>query len=248
MNNKKMFLILGASSDVGCELINQLNQDYNNALVIAHYKSSDINIKKIVAVNGNKVEAIKADLSDSSDVNLLIKYVADKYGAPTHIIHLPASKFEYAKIKDMDWDKFCIDLKVQVYSLIEILKAFLPIMAKRKAYNKIVIMLSSYTLSVPPKFTMSYTVVKYTLLGLMKSLASDYNGKKININGISPSMIETKFLDNIDSRIIEMNADNSVGKMNANVCDIVPSIKFLLSEDSNYINGINMNVSNGNVM
>ncbi len=248
MDNNKIYLILGASSDIGCELIHQLNQDCSDAVFLAHYRTCDSNIKKNTPINGNKIVSIKADLSIGSDIISLIKDVDREYGAPTHIVHLPASEFEYTRVKDMDWDKFCIDLYIQVFSLIEILKAFIPIMVKRKSYNKIVMMLSSYTISSPPKFTMSYTMVKHTLLGLMKSLASDYNGKKININAISPSMIETKFLDNVDSRIIEMNAKNSVGNTNARVSDVVPAVKFLLSEDSNYINGINLNISNGNVI
>jgi len=109
-------------------------------------------------------------------------------------------------------------------------------------------MLSSVTISTPPKYLMSYNMIKFTLLGLMKSLVSDYSGKRININAVSPSMINTKFLSNIDSRIIELNATNSNENKNADICDIVPTIKFLLSKDSNYINGINLNVSNGNVI
>jgi 3-oxoacyl-[acyl-carrier protein] reductase len=248
MNYDKIFLILGASSDIGCELINQLNQDCRNTLFLAHYNSSDMNINKIQVFEGNEIVIIKANLANDSDVNMLIKKVEEEYGVPSHIVHLPAVKFEYSRLKEMEWNKFCTDLKVQVYSLVQILQAFMPVMAKRNAYNKVVVMLSSYTLSAPPKFTMSYTMIKYTLLGFIKSAASDYSDKKININGISPSMIETKFLDNVDSRIVEMNAQKSAGKVNAVVQDIVPAITFLLSDKSNFINGINLNVTNGNVL
>lgn len=248
MSYDKVFLILGASSDIGCELISQLNQDCKNTLFLAHYRSSDMNINKIQVLNGNEIVSIKADLADDADVNMLIKKVGEEYGIPSHIVHLPAVKFEYTRLKEMEWDKFCADLRVQVYSLVQILQAFLPTMAKRNAHNKVVAMLSSYTLSAPPKFTMSYTMIKYTLLGFLKSAASDYSDKKININGISPSLIETKFLDNLDSRIIEMNAQKSIGRTNAVVQDIVPAIMFLLSDNSNYINGINLNVTGGNVL
>jgi len=38
----------------------------------------------------------------------------------------------------------------------------------------------------------------------MKSLAVEYEGKSIDINALSPSMIDTKFLSNIDRRMLEM--------------------------------------------
>ncbi|MEY8283645.1 SDR family oxidoreductase [Lachnospiraceae bacterium 50-23] len=121
-------------------------------------------------------------------------------------------------------------------------------MTKAEVVGKVVIMLSSYTISNPPKFMMNYIMVKYALMGLMKALAVDYAGKRICINGISPSMIETKFLNNINDRIVELNAQNSIAGRNAGVSDIVPGIRFLLSEYSDYVHGINLNISNGNVI
>lgn len=248
MNYESIYLILGGSSEVGCELLKQLNNEKSNCLFWIHFYSNDKEIKQIELKNHNIIKCIKADLSNSDEVENLIQTIQSENCCPTHIVHLPATKFEYAKLKQFNWDKFCYDMEIQVHSLIQVLNSFLPEMINRKDYNKVVIMLSSVTISSPPKHLMCYNMIKYTLLGLVKSLASDYSGKKVNINAISPSMMETKFLSNIDSRIIEMNAANSNESKNAIVCDIVPAIRFLLSKDSNYINGINLNVSNGNVM
>ena len=248
MNYENIYLILGGSSDIGCELLNQLNHDKNNSLFLIHYFSSETKIKEIKPSNHNYIKCIQADLSKIDEVKKLTEIIKSEYICPTHIVHLPANKFDYTKLKEFDWNAFCYDMEIQVHSLIQILNSFLPEMIKRKDYNKVVIMLSSVTISTPPKYLMSYNMIKFTLLGLMKSLVSDYSGKRININAVSPSMINTKFLSNIDSRIIELNATNSNENKNADICDIVPTIKFLLSNDSNYINGINLNVSNGNVI
>lgn len=243
-----VYLVLGGSSDVGCELLKRMNNEKNDSVFIMHYRTSKNTLEQIIPNNNNLIEYIQADLSDDSDVSKVITWVKEKYEAPTHIVHLPACKFSYGKLKDFSEEDYCKDMQIQVFSLVKILQAFLPKMAARKAYNKVVVMLSSNTIGVPPKYTMSYNMLKYSLLGLVKSLASDYSGKKICINGVSPSMINTKFLNQIDSRLIEMTMSGSVGGMNASTNDIIPAIQFLLSEDSDYINGINLNVSNGNVM
>ena len=86
------------------------------------------------------------------------------------------------------------------------------------------------------------------LLGVVRQLAADNAGKKININAISPSMIETKLLSEIDPKIVALAAEGSNEKRNATVDDIVPGICFLLSDDSNYLSGVNLNLSNGNVI
>ena len=108
-------------------------------------------------------------------------------------------------------------------------------------------MLSSYVLGVPPKALTHYTTIKYALLGLVKSLASEYSDKNIQINAVSPSMIDTKFLDNINEKFVELNAYNHPLKRNATVDDIAPIIKMLISKESDYINGINIPVTGGSI-
>ena len=247
MINKKIFLVIGASSDVGVELIRQLNEDECNSIFLAHYNSSLNDLDKISMKNDNKIEFLQANLLDNLQVEKLIADIAENYEAPTHIVQLAAMKFQHCKLSKLEIERLQNNLQVQVFSIANILKKFLPIMAKRKIYNKVVFMLSSFVIGKPAKFCLDYNVTKFALLGLMKSVAADYEGKLININAISPSMIETKFLSEIDERIVEMNAVNSSEKRNAKVEDIVPVIKFLLSSESDYIHGVNFNVSNGNV-
>ena len=93
-----------------------------------------------------------------------------------------------------------------------------------------------------------YLIAKYALLGLLKGVASEYAGSGVTINGLSPNMIETKFLSNIDYRLVEMNASSSVMKRNVNLSEVVAGLRFLLSDETCYINGINLNMSGGDRM
>ena len=120
-------------------------------------------------------------------------------------------------------------------------------MAKNK-FGKIVVMLTSYTTNIPPKYLASYVTSKYALLGLVKALANEYSDKGIKINGISPSMIETKFLQSIPELIVKQNAMNSPTGSNLSVDDVIPMFKFLLSDESNSITGQNIAITNGNIM
>ena len=85
------------------------------------------------------------------------------------------------------------------------------------------------------------------MLGLVKSLASEYADKNIQINALSPSMIETKFLDNINEKLVELSAYNHPLKRNAKIDEITPIIKVLISKESNYINGVNIPITGGSV-
>lgn len=245
-----VYLILGASSDLGVELINSLEaqKDDEKKIYLAHYNTSKEKLEKIQLHNGNQLVCIQADLSSYESVENLINTIKKYTDAPTHIVHLAAPSFKYMRLKDFNHTSLIKSINIQVVSIARILQEFLPIMAKRKAHNKIVIMLTSYLLHTPPKYVMEYAIAKSALLGLMRALAADYLGKGVNINALSPSMIETKFLSNLDERIVQNVAENSPEQRNAVPKDIVPVIKFLLSDASNYLHGANLNVTNGGVI
>lgn len=244
----EVILIMGASSDIACQYISMLEEKSENTRVIAQYNSSD---EKLNGIKKNashiKLEIEQCNLSNIDDTLRFISEVKNKYGVPSKILFMAANKLQYKKLKDIEWDDILSDLEIQLHSSLEILKSFLPVMAKSK-YGKILFMISSCTCNVPPKYMMHYSIVKHALLGMMKSLAAEYGDKNININGLSPNMVETKFLDNIDSRIVEMTALNTVRKRNISIAGVVDAIDFLLSDKSDYINGVNLNLTDGNIM
>lgn len=245
----KVYLITGASSEVGVAFIKSLNEKLEEkretATVIAHYASHAEQLEA-VKEESKALEMIllQADLSQPQGVAGLISNVAKHCDCPDYVLHLPASKLVYNRIKQLDWEFILREMEIQVHSLGEIGKRFLPGMGKR-GKGKMVVMLTSCTMGMPPKFMSQYVITKYALLGLMKSMAIEFAEKGININGISPNMMETKFLDAIDDKIIEINREASTLKRNVKVEEVIPAIHFLLSEGSDYMNGVNLNLTGG---
>jgi len=240
---RDIVFIVGASSDIGLNFIRNINED---CLIIAHYHSSDNDLRSLSADIKNKMITIKANLENEDQINSMLDDIESNYGTPNKIIHLAASKVENIRFKDLKWIDFEKDINVSLKSAFIILHRFLPKLAKEKN-GKVVIMLTSYVLGIPPKALSHYTSIKYAMLGLMKSLVSEYADKNIQINAISPSMVETKFLKNINEKLIELNAYNHPLNRNALVDDISPIIKMLISKESDYINGINIPVTGGSV-
>lgn len=239
--SKNIILIIGASSDIGLNLIKNISED---AFIIAHYNSSDEKLLGLSKKITNELVTLKADLSKEHEIHGFIETVELNYGVPTKIIHLAAPKFENIRFKDIVWDGFQNDMNISLKSIVLILNRFLPKMAKLKQ-GKVVIMLSSVVINVPPKALTQYTTIKYAMLGLVKSLASEYAEKNIQINSVSPSMVETKFLDNINEKLVELTAYAHPLKRNAKIEEITPIIKMLISKESDYMNGINIPITGG---
>ena len=237
-------MILGASSDVGLALIKSFYEDYDQ--IVAHYNSNARRLNSLKDATGEKMHIVQADFASEQDTERLIEFIEKEIGNPTHIIHLPAAKPRYTNFHKSDWEYVKSDIDISLRSVYKITQHFIKPMSKAK-YGKIIFMLTSNTIETP-KFMVDYTTVKYALLGFMKSLATEYADKSININAVSPSMIETKFLSDVPHLIVEQSADSNPMKRNAVVDDIVPLIKFLLSDEANYITGQNMVVSGGSVI
>ena len=242
MSNK--YLILGATSDLGRDLINKIIEKENsgNATIIAHYNSSSGNLDHVVENRKVSVVKYKADMSNLKEVRKMIEWIKNENLIPNHIVSFCAMPFCYKRMSE--WDSDCVnkDMTIQVYSFAEILSAFLPEMAKNR-YGKIVTLLTACTIGIPPKNMSGYVTVKYALLALVKSVANDYGDQGININGISPGMIETKFLKNIGRKVKEISAESNPRHRNLIVTDVTPTIMMLLSNDADFINGANINLS-----
>lgn len=216
--------------------------DDKDLTIYAHFNKSNGKIEALQKKLKSTIVPLQADLSNPEKVQKLIKEI-EAYDIE-NVVHIASSKVENIRFRKINWDDFDKQIQVGLRSITEILIPMLPEMAKRKK-GKIVFLLTSYTINVPPMALAHYVTMKYGLLGLMKCLASEYNSFGININALSPSMIETEFLQPLPEKLIELTVDKHPLKRLARTSDIIPMIEFLLSEKSDYINGTNLPITGG---
>ena len=240
-----VYLITGATSDIGIELIKTVAKDGDKFLLQGF--RDDTTIKSLC--NEKNIEYIyyEADLSNSESTDDFIKKLNESGLTPTHFVHLPALRVINTKFKNFDEERFLADINVQVMSAVKICKSILPKMAKAK-FGRVLFMATSYVLANPPKNTAAYIMAKNSIVGLMKSLATDYAPNGITVNSISPSMIETKFLADTSHLIVEAAANEHPMKRNAKVDDVVPAMAFLLSEEARFITGVNLPITGGSII
>jgi 3-oxoacyl-[acyl-carrier protein] reductase len=242
-NDSESVLLVGGSSDIGLELIRQFA--HTNTVFLAHYHRSARKLEDVaLSVPGVRIVPLQADLSQPDGVEGLIAVIRERRLVPTRIVHLAAPKLEYVRFKDVRWAEYEHQIQVQLRSLVSVLQAFLPAMAERKC-GKVVVVLSSVTVGVPPGALSPYVTAKFALLGLLRSLAAEYSSKQVNINAVSPSMVETAFLEKLPARMVEIAAAQSPWQRNATAIDVAAAIRFLLSAESNYVTGANLPISGG---
>ena len=228
MKNEKVLLLTGASSEVGCGLLEAVIQDYQ--YVWSHFNRSGEIIEGLRKRLGEKIIPIQADFSEEDSVRKMIAEIMDSGIYPDHVVHLASQKPFNLQFHKCSWKDYEAGINTSLRSIILILQNFIPKMQKKR-YGKIVLMLTSYLSgNIPPRFQSPYLAVKYALYGLMRSLAAEYADKGITVNGVSPDMMETKFLSEIQEIIIKKNAEQNPLGRNIMVDDVIPLFEYLLSD------------------
>lgn len=233
-NFGKSYLIVGASSDVAVAYIRSIAKQArknakNPVLICAHYYKNKDRLEEIAKeYPGIVLKPLQADLTDENQALKLVNQVMKYVRYPNYILHFPAVTFDYMRYRELDTDFLRQELNVQLYSFLIVTREFLPLMHKEYG-NRVLVMLSDYVANdLPPKFMPDYIIAKYALLGAMKAAAAEYGGKNLKVNGISPIMMDTKFLSQMDPRIKEMTAmKSSIGRV-PKPEELIPFINELL--------------------
>ncbi|MEA4911733.1 MAG: SDR family oxidoreductase [Oscillospiraceae bacterium] len=241
MDEKKTAtLVVGADSDIGAAVVRGLQ-----GTVLAHYCLFEDKLADLAA-DDRAVLPVYGDLSNEAGIGAFIEAVEATGCVIARIVHLPSAPAKAAHFKSFDAARFQRDLNISVLSAALVCRAFVPAMAKRR-FGRVVFMLTSYNLGVPPKFLTSYVTCKYALEGLMKSLAAEYADKNVTFNGVAPSMVETKFLSTLPDFAVEQSAKENPTGRNATPADVAPAVLYLLREDNEFTTGAVLPVTGGSI-
>lgn len=239
------YLITGASSDVGILLLQRLLKTAgDDDRFIAQGYGDLAGVAPLLMRHKGRIQTYDVNLADADACALFLDNVEKQYGAPTHFVHLPALRVVNTKFKNFDEARFALDMQVQAGSAAAICKRFVPKMAKAK-FGRVLFMLTSYVIGVPPKNTAAYVMAKEALHGLAKSLAADYAASGVTVNCVAPSMMETKFLADTPNLIVQAAAEANPMGRNATPEDVVPAMAFLLGEEARFITGVVLPITGG---
>lgn len=221
-----ILLITGASSEIGTCILEKFSDHYNT--VWAHYRTENDSFNKTCDERKN-IRKIQADFQSEESINHMLNEIEQTGIIPDTIVHLPAPKYSLNNFNKESRNYFEMSYEISVLSIVSILQRLIPYMTEKEE-GRIIFMLSSCTVDMPPSYTSAYTAVKYALLGLLKELSVEYKKNKILINGISPDMVETKFLSDISRFIVQKNAKDMPSGRNLNVEDLMPVFGYLMFE------------------
>jgi 3-oxoacyl-[acyl-carrier protein] reductase len=238
-NHNKTALVIGGKGDIGQAVVRRLSNDGFN--VYATYYNKPLK-QKIENIN-----YIKCDVTIDQNIKNMIDTVIKKNNSIDAIVFTITPPIENVGVLDIKINDIEQHFQIQVMSVIKVI-SLLKEQFQKKYKTKIIVILTEYCIGKPPKGLTPYIIGKYALLGLSKVLAIELAEYNSTVNMLSPGMVDTKLIENLPSKLIEMTAYKNPLKRIASTNDIANVISFLASEESDYINGVNIPVNGGNII
>ena len=190
-------LVTGANSGIGEAVAIALGQDGANVIVnyVTHPEAAD-NVVNEIKKNGSDAIAIKADVSNESEVQSMFQQAIDHFGTIDILINNAGLQRD-ASFVDMslaDWQMVInVNLTGQFLCAREAVKEFLKrgIVKDRSVAAGKIICMSSVHQVIPWAGHVNYAASKGGIEMMMKSMAQELAPRKIRVNSIGPGAIQT---------------------------------------------------------
>lgn len=234
MLNDKVLFITGSSRGIGAATA-RLAHAYG-ATVILHGKTESVELLALAAEM--KCQYAAFDVTDEGAARQSIKNVGNIDILINNAGINPSKTFD--ALETSDWEQI---LNINLYGVINVSKAVLPIM-KEKSQGKI-INISSIKGLLHVSGKPAYAASKAAVMRLTSSMAEEFAPYNILINSVAPGFTNTEMTEKTMSPKLRLQIDSIPLKRLAAPEEIAEMVLFLASDRANYITGQTFIVDGG---
>ncbi len=237
---QQVAVVTGGTRGIGRAIVDELvEQDYH---VVVTYRSSEDCAQKLRNLLKDKVTVKRTDVSKEDQVNILFDDIEKEYGRVDVLVNNAGITQDrsFIKMDSTDW-KHVIDVNLN--------GAFYcskrAINAMRKQNSGRIVNISSIVGQQGNFGQANYAASKAGVLGLTKTLALETAQRGITINAVCPGFIATDMIVAIPDDVKKKLQDGIPMKRFGEAKEVAKAVGFLVSKDSAYITGQELNINGG---
>ena len=238
----KNIIITGASGGIGNSIVKNLYDQGANIL------ASGTRLEKLEELKKKfeKIKISKFDISQSDKIEEFIENATKELGGSLDCIVNNAGITQDNLAIRMSLEEWQKVIDINLTSTFLMSKFSIKKMLKNKSGK--IVNITSVVGHTGNLGQSNYTASKAGIIAMSKSLAIEYAKKNINVNCISPGFIKTTMTDKIDDKFKEIIVSKIPSGRLGEPDDIANAVLFLVSDQSNYINGETLHVNGGMYM
>ncbi|MDA0264721.1 MAG: SDR family oxidoreductase [Chloroflexi bacterium] len=248
----KVIIVTGGANGIGRTYVESLAEEGAQVIIADVDEPAGQALAASMVAGGKQVVSIRTDVSEVSDVERLVRGTVDRFGRVDGLVNNAAfyqrpqvmARVAFEQIPLDEWDRM---MSVNLRGAFLCCRSVVPFMKLERAGK--IVNISSSTIYYGGNFAAHYVTSKAGLIGLTRSLARELGSHNINVNAIAPG-----FTMSTDEPTREFLANNPrrLGarsiKRDQTPADLVGSVVFLLSPDSDFMTGQTLVVDGGSRM
>lgn len=240
----KIAVITGGSSGIGLATAKRF-VDEGAFVFITGRRQSELD----AAVNqiGRNVVGVQSDVSKIADLDRLYTAVKEQKGK-LDIVFANAGIGQFAPVDQITEEHFDKQFNVNVKGLLFTVQKALPLLQPGGA---VVLNASIVSITGSPASSV-YSATKAAVRSFARTWAVDLKERKIRVNAISPGIVPTPGYTTslgMTQKQIDDYVQSSIGSIPlgrpGTTDEIAKAVSFLASDDSSYVNGIELFVDGG---
>ena len=239
----KIAVITGGSSGIGLATAKRFVNEGAYVFITGRRKSElDAAVKEI----GNNVTGVQGDVSKLADIDRLYATVKEQKGK-LDIVFANAGLGEFTPLDQITEESFDKQFDVNVKGLVFTVQKALPLLQPGAC-----IVLNASIVSIKGNPAMSiYSATKAAVRSFARTWAVDLKERKIRVNAISPGVVPTPGYSaaGLTQEQVDQWVESSIGSIPlgrpGTTDEIAKAVSFLASDDSSYVNGVELFVDGG---
>ena len=227
----KTVLVTGGNRGIGYEIAKEFKAAGHNVCVT--YRSGDA---------PEEFFAVKADVRDSSSITEAFKTIEEQFG-PVEVLIANAGITRDTLLLRMKEEDFTDVIDTNLTGSFRVVQRAIKGMLKLKR-GRIILVSSVVGLYGSPG-QVNYSSSKAALVGMARSITCELGGRNITANVVAPGFINTAMTEVLPEETKQNYLDTIPAKRFAEPEEVARVIRWLASDEANYISGAVIPVDGG---